>query len=127
MGRTQFTVLGICIVGLSYTLYVSIRADLAAGSIAIQGVAPDSPAVLTQPDHKAPPPKDWKVVDAQVTWEFSQGQYKNLTITGTNGKPLAVIHRDTGKVTLYGNPNDAARVFWEAVGFESSRICELGH
>lgn len=32
----------------------------------------------------------------------------------SSNKPLAVIHPD-GRVTLYGEPNAAARAFWAAV------------
>ena len=38
-----------------------------------------------------------------------------ITVYGTSGKPIVVVHRD-GHVDLTGNPNEAARVFWSAVG-----------
>ena len=38
-----------------------------------------------------------------------------ITVYGTSGKPIVVVHRD-GHVDLTGNPNEAARTFWTAVG-----------
>ena len=38
-----------------------------------------------------------------------------ITVYGTSGKPIVVVHRD-GHVDLTGDPNEAARVFWSAVG-----------
>lgn len=37
-----------------------------------------------------------------------------LQINGADGKKLVVINMKTGKATLYGDPNEAARTFWQA-------------
>lgn len=129
MGRSAYTVLSICIVAISYMLYVSVKADLATTETTIM-----SPTLV---DHPATPPeKKWAVTDdrqasgSEVLWTYDShlGQYRDLTISGTDGKPLAVIHRDTGKVTLYGHPNEAARIFWDSVGKEAiAENCDENH
>ena len=38
-----------------------------------------------------------------------------LALYGTSGKAIVTVRRD-GSVDLTGNPNEAARVFWQSVG-----------
>ena len=38
-----------------------------------------------------------------------------ITVYGTSDKPIVVVHRD-GHVDLAGDPNEAARTFWTAIG-----------
>lgn len=43
-----------------------------------------------------------------------------LALYGTSGKAIVTVQRD-GTVSLAGDPNDAARVFWESVGAMGAR------
>ena len=38
-----------------------------------------------------------------------------ITVYGSSGTAVATVYRD-GRVDLAGNPNEAARTFWQAVG-----------
>ena len=67
----------------------------------------------------------WKFTDTP-TWKFNAtgGCYLQIERLGSRAsclrirsgdKDLAVIDMSTGKVTLDGDPDDAARIFWDAV------------
>ena len=48
--------------------------------------------------------------------EYARFTPKNkFILNDDHGKPLAIISLKTGKVKLFGNPNEAARRFWDAV------------
>lgn len=46
-----------------------------------------------------------------------------MTLFNTSGKQIVTINLNTGHVTLYGNPNEAAKIFWKAVGKETQKGC----
>lgn len=46
-----------------------------------------------------------------------------MTLFDTSGKQIVTINLKTGHVTLYGNPNEAAKIFWKAVGKETQKGC----
>ena len=43
-----------------------------------------------------------------------------LALYGTSGKAIVTVRRD-GIVDLAGDPNEAARVFWQSVGTMGAR------
>lgn len=64
-----------------------------------------------------PPPV---VLDLQVPYAFNSytlmsANHEVLSVYGKDGKVLAAINLGTGRVTLHGNPNEAARTFWKAI------------
>lgn len=88
---------------------------------------------LSKPEAKEekPPEIKWKsqvdLADTKMLMSFDRKHNELMDIViygnGANGKPIVTIHQD-GKVTLNGEPNEAARSFWKAVGLLMPHKCE---
>ena len=59
---------------------------------------------------------DVRFAKVPILIEYARFTPKNkFILNDDHGKPLAIISLKTGKVKLFGNPNEAARRFWDAV------------
>lgn len=47
-----------------------------------------------------------------------------LTINSSDGRRLVAVNLETGKVTLTGEPDEAARQFWDAVSRAGMARCK---
>lgn len=84
---------------------------------------PEPATAVVEPERGRDHPQTWKFLDdyeapkpvLQINSNGSELMDIVIYGRGVDGKPIAIIHPD-GHVTLNGDPNEAAKRFWQAIG-----------
>lgn len=64
-----------------------------------------------------------EVVKDKGDMYYATAPANTITLLNAKGAPLVTIDTRTGKATLSGDPNEAARIFWRAVYLNYPQAC----